>query len=209
MSDTFDPRKEKEEEEEEQLTEEEFKEELEREKIQEKTELEEAERRRLRFEFTTNIIAARMYSLRNLIVEVGFDCEIRYLPFHKEERLMADSAQFTRRFEVLMTSAKAILRCNEIREAWGGTGELQYEQDIDGDMANIWIRRAMEIFFSLLNVGENREDTKRILREHAAVREEGDKKEVVKQEHDHTLDLAMANLCTDVEVEFLRPKMWG
>ena len=76
-------------------------------------------------------------------------------------------------------------------------------------MANIWIRRAMEIFFSLLNVGENREDTKRILRDHAAVRAEGDKKEVVKQEHDHTLDLAMANLCTDVEVEFLRPKMWG
>ena len=159
-----------------------------------------------------------MYSLRNLIVEVGFDvklivevgfdCEIRYLPFHSE-RLMADRAQFTRRFEVLMTSANAILRCNEIREAWGGTGELQYEQDIDGDMANIWIRRAMEIFFSLLNVGENREDTKRILRDHAAVRAEGDKKEVVKQEHDHTLDLAMANLCTDVEVEFLRPKMWG
>jgi hypothetical protein len=206
LSDSFDPRKEKEEEE--QLTEEEFKEELEREKIQEKTELEEAERRRLRFEFTTNIIAARMYSLRNLIVEVGFDCEIRYLPFHNE-RLMADRAQFTRRFEVLMTSANAILRCNEIREAWGGTGELQYEQDIDGDMANIWIRRAMEIFFSLLNVGENREDTKRILREHAAVRAEGDKKEVVKQEHDHTLDLAMADLCTDVEVEFLRPKMWS
>lgn len=190
------------------MSEEEFKEELEREKIQEKTELEEAERRRLRFEFTTNIIAARMYSLRNLIVEVGFDCEIRYLPFHNE-RLMADRAQFTRRFEVLMTSANAILRCNEIREAWGGTGELQYEQDIDGDMANIWIRRAMEIFFSLLNVGENREDTKRILRDHAAVRAEGDKKEVVKQEHDHTLDLAMADLCTDVEVEFLRPKMWG
>jgi hypothetical protein len=206
LSDSFDPRKEKEEEE--QLTEEECKEELEREKIQEKTELEEAERRRLRFEFTTNIIAARMYSLRNLIVEVGFDCEIRYLPFHNE-RLMADRAQFTRRFEVLMTSANAILRCNEIREAWDGTGELQYEQDIDGDMANIWIRRAMEIFFSLLNVGENREDTKRILRDHAAVRAEGDKKEVVKQEHDHTLDLAMADLCTDVEVEFLRPKMWG
>ena len=190
------------------MSEEEFKEELEREKRQEKIELEEAERRRLRFEFTTNIIAARMYSLRNLIVEVGFDCEIRYLPFHNE-RLMADRAQFTRRFEVLMTSANAILRCNEIREAWGGTGELQYEQDIDGDMANIWIRRAMEIFFSLLNVGENREDTKRILRDHAAVRAEGDKKEVVKQEHDHTLDLAMADLCTDVEVEFLRPKMWG
>ena len=190
------------------MSEEEFKEELEREKIQEKTELEEAERRRLRFEFTTNIIAAHMYSLRNLIVEVGFDCEIRYLPFHSE-RLMADRAQFTRRFEVLMTSANAILRCNEIREAWGGTGELQYEQDIDGDMANIWIRRAMEIFFSLLNVGENREDTKRILRDHAAVRAEGDKKEVVKQEHDHTLDLAMADLSTDVEVEFLRPKMWG
>jgi hypothetical protein len=207
LSDSFHPRKEKEEEE--QLTEEEFKEELEREKIQEKTELEEAERRRLRFEFTTNIIAARMYSLRNLIVEVGFDCEIRYLPFHKEERLMADHAQFTRRFEVLMTSANAILRCNEIREHWGGTGELQYEQDIDGDMANMWIRRAMEIFFSLLNVGENREDTKRILRDHAAVRAEGDKKEVVKQEHDHTLDLAMADLCTDVEVEFLKPKMWG
>ena len=75
MSDSLDPRKEKEEEE--QLTEEEFKEELEREKRQEKIELEEAERRRLRFEFTTNVIAARMYSLRNLIVEVGFDCEIR------------------------------------------------------------------------------------------------------------------------------------
>jgi hypothetical protein len=134
-------------EEEEAMSEEEFEEDLERTKTQEKIELEEAERRRLRFEFTTNIIAARMYSLRNLIVEVGFDCEIRYLPFHKEERLMADSAQFTRRFEVLMTSTNAILRCNEIREAWGGTGELQYEQDIDRNRANIWIRRAMEIFF--------------------------------------------------------------
>jgi len=195
--------------EEEAMSEEEFKEELEREKRQEKIELEEAERLRLRFEFTTNIIAARMYSLRNLIVEVGFDCEIRYLPFHKEERLMADSTQFTRRFEVLMTSENAILRCTEIREHWGGTGELHYEQDINRDMANMWICRAMAIFFSLLNIPENREDTERLLREHAAVRAEGDKKEVVKQEHDHTLDLAMADLCTDVEVEFLRPKMWS
>jgi hypothetical protein len=30
-------------------------------------------------------------------------------------------------------------------------------------------------FFSLLNIPENREDTERLLREHAAVRAEGDK----------------------------------
>lgn len=207
MSDPFDSREEGEEEDED-MSEEEYNEESERRKRQEKRELDEAERRRLRFEFTTNIIAARMYSLRNLIVDLGFDCEIRYLPFHNE-RLIDDSAQFTRRFEVIMTSENVILRCTEIREHWGGTGTLEYEQDMNRDMANIWISRAMAIFFTLLNIPENIEERERLLKDHAAVRAEGDKKEVVKQEHDHTLDLQIADFCTDVEVEFLRPKMLG
>jgi hypothetical protein len=103
MTDTFDGRKETPEEEEER-------------------EIEEAEEHQIRLEFSTNIIAARKYCLRNVIhTGQGFDCEFIYLPRHKEPE---DDRHFTKRFAVRLTSKNAIIECMEIRDGWSGYGEL-------------------------------------------------------------------------------------
>ncbi len=203
---------EEEEEEEEQLKEEQFKEEIERTRIEEKEEreIEESERYRQRIEFSTNIIAARTYSLSNVIASgKGFDCEIVFSPFHKEQRI-AHTTHFTRRFEILVTSKKALLSCKETRNGWGGSGELQYEQGIPRKIAKVWINQAMNIFSYLLNnAAAQRQDKETLARELEAVRAEGKNREIVRRDHDHELDWAIADLCTNVEIEFLRPKMCG
>ncbi len=210
LSDPFDSEEEDEDEEngEEEPTEEELKEELEREGMERQREIEEAEEHRLRIEFSTNIIAARRYSLSNVIpAGQGFHCEIVYLPFHNLSTF-AHSPHFTRRFELLMTSREASLECTETREGWDGSGTLHYAQEIERSTAEFLSNRAMIIFFSIFRVPEGQENAENFLRGHGALREQRNNREVMRLVHDHTQDLEIADLCADVEVEFLRLKMW-
>src|SRR5918996_1460510 len=193
MTDTFDGRKETPEEEEER-------------------EIEEAEKHQIRLEFSTNIIAARKYCLRNVIhTGQGFDCEIIYLPRHKDPE---DDRHFTKRFAVRLTSKNAIIECLEIRDGWGGYGELWLgEQHIDPDRVQELIKQAIAIAATLINIPESEAEQEKLFAELEATAEAEEEaryggEEVVKQqEHNHELDLAIAELCSDVEVEFFEPKM--
>ena len=67
---------------------------LEYSRIGKKREIKEAEQHQIRLEFSTNIIAAHKYCIRNVIhTGKGFDCEILYLPRHKDPN---DDTFFTR-----------------------------------------------------------------------------------------------------------------
>ncbi len=51
---------------------------------EEEREIEEAEKHQIRLEFSTNVIAAHKYCLRNIIYTgQGFDCEVIYIPRHR------------------------------------------------------------------------------------------------------------------------------
>ena len=180
---------------------------------EEEREIEEAEKNQIRLEFSTNIIAAHRYSLRNVIYTgQGFDCEVIYIPRHKDKE---DDRYFAKRFKVRVTSKNATIECMEIREGWGGYGEIWDEQYICEDKAEELIKRAMEIASTLINIPEKYKDKERSffaeLAATAAVEDNNNNKEeeevVKQQEHNHELDLAIAELCADVEVEFLEPRM--
>jgi hypothetical protein len=175
---------------------------------EEEREIEEAEEHQIRLEFSTNIIAAHKYCLRNVIhTGQGFDCEIIYLPRHKDRE---DDRHFAKRFAIRLISRNAIVECIEIRDGWGGYGELWLgEQHIGYDRAQELIKHAMTIAETLINIPESEAEQEKFFAElEAEVEEEGDYGEVVKQqEHNHKLDLEIAELCADVEVEFFEPKM--
>lgn len=151
MTDTFDGRKETPEEEEER-------------------EIEEAEEHQIRLEFSTNIIAARKYCLRNVIhTGQGFDCEIIYLPKHKDPE---DDRHFTKRFAVRLTSKNAIIECMEIRDGWGGYGELWLgEQHIDPDRLQELIKQAIAIAATLINIPESEAEQEKLFAELEATAE--------------------------------------
>ncbi len=193
MTDTFDGRKETPEEEEER-------------------EIEEAEEHQIRLEFSTNIIAARKYCLRNVIhTGQGFDCEIIYLPRHKDPE---DDRHFTKRFAVRLTSKNAIIECMEIRDGWSGYGELWLgEQHIDPARVQELIKQAIAIAATHINIPESGAEQEKVFAKLEATAEAEEEaryggEEVVKQQKpNHELDLAIAELCSDVEVEFFEPKM--
>lgn len=175
---------------------------------EEEREIEEAEKHQIRLEFSTNIIAAHKYCLRNVIhTGQGFDCEIIYIPRHKDPK---DDRYLTKRFAVRLTSKNTVIECIEIRDGWGGYGELWLgEQHIEHERAQKLIKQAMGIAAALIDIPESQVEQEKFFAELEATEEgEGEDGEVVKQqEHNHKLDLEIADLCTDVEVEFLEPRM--
>lgn len=106
---------------------------------EEEREIEEAEKHQIRLEFSTNIIAAHKYCLRNVIhTGQGFDCEIIYIPRHKDPE---DDRYLTKRFAVRLTSKNTVIECIEIRDGWGGYGELWLgEQHIEHERARKLIK---------------------------------------------------------------------
>jgi hypothetical protein len=174
------------------------------------SELAEAEKHQIALEFSTNIIAAHKYCLKNVIhTGKGFDCEIIYIPRPKDPE---DDIHFTKRFRVRLTSKSAFIECIEIRDGWGGHGKLWLgQQDIDPDTAQELINQAMAIAATLANIPVTEAGREKFLAElmAEAAEEEGDdgEKVVRQQEHNHELDLAIAELCADVEVEFYEPRM--
>ncbi len=174
----------------------------------EEIEIEEAEKHQIRLEFSTNIIAAHKYCLRNVIhTGQGFDCEIIYIPRHK---IPEDDRCLTKRFEVRITSKSTIIECMEIRDGWDGYGELWLgERQVDQDRAQELIKHAMEIAAALINIPESQVEQEKFFAELEATDEgEGEEGEVVKQqEHNHKLDLEIAELCAEVEVEFFESRM--
>jgi hypothetical protein len=169
----------------------------------ENKEIEEAERHQLRIEFATNIIAAHKYCLRNVIhTGQGFDCEILYLPRHKDPE---DDTYFSKSFKLRLTSNGGIIECEENRDGWGGLGRLWLGRElIDSDTAQDLIKQAMAIAATLIQIPENDDESQSFFAELEAE----DNNQVVKQqEHNHELDLAIAELCADVEVEFFQPRM--
>lgn len=67
----------------------------------------------------------------------------------------------------------------------------------------------MGIAAALIDIPESQVEQEKFFAELEATEVgEGEDGEVVKQqEHNHKLDLEIADLCTDVEVEFLEPRM--
>jgi hypothetical protein len=174
---------------------------------EEEREVEEAEKFQLRLEFSTNIIAAHRYSLRNVISagEGGFDCEITYLPRHRRPEI---DIHLIRRFEVRVTSKKAIIDCTEIRNGWGGVGELWLgEEFIERSRAQELIKQARSLALALTKVPENHKDQESYFADLVAATKDNNKEVVKQQEHDHKSDLAIAELCADVEVEFFEARM--
>ncbi|MDQ3848317.1 MAG: hypothetical protein M3261_05105, partial [Thermoproteota archaeon] len=122
----------------------------------ERKEIQEAEKHQLRIEFATNIIAAHKYCLRNVIrTGKGFECEILYLPRHKNP---SDSDTFfTRIFKLrMLESEDPRIDCTEIRSSWGGTGQLELGQAYISDMHGEELtNKAMSIAEALLRIPEN------------------------------------------------------
>ncbi len=179
------------------------------------SELAEAEKHQIGLEFSTNIIAAHKYCLRNVIhTGKGFDCEIIYIPRPKDPE---DDRHFTKRFRVRLTSKGAFIECVEIRDGWGGHGKLWLgQQDIDPDTSQELINQAMAIAATLANIPVTEAEREKFLAElmaEGAEAEQGngggnsDEEVVRQQEHNHELDLAIAELCAEVEVEFFEPRM--
>ncbi len=102
----------------------------------------------------------------------------------------------------------------EIRDGWGGYGELWLgEQHIDPDRVQELIKQAISIAATLIDIPESKAEQEKLFVELEATAEAEEEarysgEEVVKQqEYNHELDLAIAELCSDVEVEFFEPKM--
>jgi len=92
----------------------------------------------------------------------------------------------------------------------GGYGELWLgEQHIEHEKAQKLIKQAMGIAAALVDIPESQVEQEKFFAELEATEVgEGENGEVVKQqEHNHKLDLEIADLCTGVEVEFFEPRM--
>lgn len=175
---------------------------------EERREIQEAEQHQLRLEFATNIIAAHKYCLRNVIhTGQGFDCEILYLPLHKDPN--DSDTFFTRIFKVrTLKSEDPIIECNEKRYGWGGTGELYLGPEyIEPKTAEGLIDQALAIAATLLKIPEKEEDHESFFAELEEEEDNNGDGVVKQQEHNHELDYAIAELCADVEVEFFEPRM--
>ena len=185
---------------------------------EENREIQEDEKHQLRIEFATNIIAAHKYCLRNVIhTGKGFDCEILYLPRHKSPNDESDTF-FTRIFKVrILESGDPRIDCKEIRSSWGGTGELNLGPVYISDEKAVQLtKQALSIAATLLKIPENEEEQERFFADIVATEEDEDDydnnepDEVVRQqEHNHELDIVIAELCSDVEIAFFEPRMWG
>ncbi len=198
--------------------------ELEEEK--ENREIQEDEKHQLRIEFATNIIAAYKYCLRNVIhTGKGFDCEILYLPRHKSPSDDSDTF-FSRIFKVrVLDSGDSRIDCKEIKSRWGGTGELNLGPVYISDEKAVQLtKQALSIAATLLKIPENEDEQERFFADIVtteAEEGEGDDEdnydnndneadEVVRQqEHEHELDIVIAELCSDVEIAFFEPRLWG
>ena len=114
---------------------------------------------------------------------------------------MREQSCLTKRFAVRLTSKNTIIECMEIRDGWAGYDEVWLgEQLIDHERAQKLIKYAMGTAASLINIPESEVEREKFFAELEAT----DDGEVVKQqEHNHKLDLEIAELCTDVEVDFL------
>lgn len=195
---------------------------------EENREIQEAEKHQLRIEFATNIIAAYKYCLRNVIhTGKGFDCEILYLPRHKSPSDDSDTF-FSRIFKVrVLDSGDSRIDCKEIRSRWGGTGELNLGPVYISDGKAVQLtKQALSIAATLLKIPENEDEQERFFADIVTTEEEegeGDDEdnyydnnnnneadEVVRQqEHEHELDIVIAELCSDVEIAFFEPRLWG
>jgi hypothetical protein len=184
----------------------------------ENKEIQEDEKHQLRIEFATNIIAAHKYCLRNVIhTGKGFDCEVLYLPRHKSPNDDSDTF-FTRIFKVrILESGDPRIDCKEIRSRWGGTGELDLGPVYISDEKAVQLtKQALSIAATLLQIPENEEEQERFFADIVETEEDEDDyannepDEVVRQqEHNHELDIVIAELCSDVEIAFFEPRMWG
>lgn len=192
---------------------------------EENREIQEDEKHQLRIEFATNIIAAYKYCLRNVIhTGKGFDCEILYLPRHKSPSDDSDTF-FSRIFKVrVLDSGDSRIDCKEIRGRWGGTGELNLGPVYISDEKAVQLtKQALSIAATLLKIPENEDEQERFFADIVTTEEEregddGDNydnnnneaDEVVRQqEHEHELDIVIAELCSDVEIAFFEPRLWG
>ena len=185
---------------------------------EENREIQKDEKHQLRIEFATNIISAHKYCLRNVIhTGKGFDCEILYLPRHKSPNDDRDTF-FTRIFKVrILESGDPRIDCKEIRSRWGGTGELNLGPVYISDEKAVQLtKQALSIAATLLKIPENEEEQERFFADIVATEEDDDDydnnkpDEVVRQqEHNHELDIVIAELCSDVEIAFFEPRMWG
>jgi hypothetical protein len=121
---------------------------------EEEREIEEAEKYQITPEFSTNIIAAHTYCLRNVIhADQGFDCEIIYIPRHRDPQ---DDRYLSKRFAVRLISKNTIIECTEIRDGWSGYGQLwSGEQHIDQERAQELIKQAMAIAAALIDIPES------------------------------------------------------
>ena len=113
----------------------------------------------------------------------------------------------------MLTSSSPIIECEERRDGWGGRGELYLGvESISENIAQDLVNQATAIAAALINIPEeNDEDQESFFAELEAMAAEynDDDDEVVRQqEHNHELDLAIADLCADVEVEFFEHRMW-
>ena len=194
---------------------------------EENREIQEDEKHQLRIEFATNIIAAYKYCLRNVIhTGKGFDCEVLYLPRHKSPSDDSDTF-FSRIFKVrVLDSGDSRIDCKETRSRWGGTGELNLGPVyISEEKAARLTKQALSIAATLLKIPENEDEQERFFADIVTTEEdegEGDDEdnyydnnnnendEVVRQqEHEHELDIVIAELCSDVEIAFFEPRLWG
>jgi hypothetical protein len=191
---------------------------------EEDREIQEVEKHQLRIEFATNIIAAYKYCLRNVIhTGKGFDCEILYLPRHKSPSDDSDTF-FSRIFKVrVLDSGDSRIDCKEIRSRWDGTGELNLGPVYINDEKAVQLtKQALSVAATLLKIPENEDEQERFFADIVTTEEgEGDDEdnydnnnneadEVVRQqEHDHELDIVIAELCSDVEIAFFEPRLWG
>jgi hypothetical protein len=193
---------------------------------EENREIQEDEKHQLRIEFATNIIAAYKYCLRNVIhTGKGFDCEILYLPRHKSPSDDSDTF-FSRIFKVrVLDSGDSRIDCKETRSRWGGTGELNLGPVYVSDEKAVQLtKQALSIAATLLKIPENEDEQERFFADIVtteAEEGEGDNEdnydnndteadEVVRQqEHEHELDIVIAELCSDVEIAFFEPRLWG
>ena len=197
--------------------------ELEEEK--ENREIQEDEKHQLRIEFATNIIAAYKYCLRNVIhTGKGFDCEILYLPRHKSPSDDSDTF-FSRIFKVrVLDSGDSRIDCKETRSKWGGTGELNLGPVYISDEKALQLtKQSLSIAATLLKIPENEDEQERFFADIVTTEEDGegndednydnnnneDDEVVRQQEHEHELDIVIAELCSDVEIAFFEPRLWG
>jgi hypothetical protein len=108
-------------------------------------------------------------------------------PRHKDPE---DDRYLTKSFAVRLTSKNAVIECIEIRDGWGGYGELWLgEQHIEYEKAQKLIKQAMAIAAALIDIPDSQAEQEKFFAELEATEVgEGENGEVVKQqEHNHKL----------------------